>query len=83
MLRNQTNLSMIFALAQVLVMFGIVPMTANFIIKNKDQIDTKPFQIKYGAMFTNVETYKKPSAAFFSFIYLVHRLLMALVIACL
>lgn len=53
-----------------------------FMRKNKENVDSVKFNSKYGAFMTNIETYKKPGAVYYSFIFMLRRLLIAFVVQC-
>ena len=73
---------MVSAGFKVAVCASIVPFSLNFIIKNEALMEDRDFHLKYGALFTNVEKYNKPKAMYYPFVFLAHRLLMAVIIAC-
>ena len=74
---------MISAGFKVAVCAGFVPFSISFITKNVALYEDKDFHLKYGAFFTNVEKYNKSMAMYYPCVFLVHRLLMAIIIACL
>ncbi len=55
-------------------------VTATHIEHKKDFVDQAEYKSKYGAYFTNVETYLKPKAVHYSTIFLARRLMMAITI---
>ena len=67
---------------KIAVCLGLVPFSLNFVLKNETLIEDKEFHLKYGALFTNVERFKKPKAIYYPFVFLMHRLLMAVIITC-
>lgn len=62
-------------------MLGFLGFTALHIEQHKLEIDDATYRSKFGAFFTNVETYLKPKARHYSTIFLSRRLLIALAIA--
>ena len=73
---------MISAGVKVALCVSFVLFSLNFIFKFTDQMEDRDFHLKYGAFFTNIEKYNKPNAMFYPFMFLAHRLLMAIIIAC-
>ena len=67
-------------IAQVGFFVGFFGVTAIHIESKKEEIDTADYKSKYGAYFTNVETYIKPRAVHYSTIFLARRLTIALTI---
>lgn len=70
-------------IAQAGFFVGFFGVTAIHIESNKDVIDTVEYKSKFGAYFTNVETYIKPRAVHYSTIFLARRLIIAFTIVCL
>lgn len=62
----------------ILLLFTI--FTFLFMIEKREEVDDEPFKQKYGAYFTNIETYLKPAAVHYPAVFLFRRLLMALTI---
>jgi hypothetical protein len=63
-----------------LIFLSFTCWTFWFIRKNKDSFDDKTFKAKFGALYTNVETYKKPQGIYYSFVFLARRTVIAFVI---
>ncbi len=79
---NQSSSTMISAGVKVAICFGFLPFSLSFVFKFSDKMEDRNFLLKYGAFFTNIEKYNKPQAMFYPFLFLVHRFLMAIIIAC-
>ena len=67
----------------VSVLTGSCFFVLNFLAKNQHLVEDKDFQQKFGTLFTNIELINKPKAAYYSFVFLLHRILMAITITCL
>jgi energy-converting hydrogenase Eha subunit A len=80
-LHNKSKLAI--PLAKIGFFVGFLGVTAIHIESKKEVIDTAEYKSKYGAYFTNVETYIKPRAVHYSTIFLARRLTIALTIVCL
>ena len=79
---DRTNTSkLITAAVQICVFVVFLVYTFLHIEKHKEIIETKEYKTKYGAFFTNVETYMKPSALHYTTLFLLRRLVIALTIA--
>ena len=65
---------------QIGIFIGFFFTTAVHIEQKKDIVDQAEYKSKYGAFFTNVETYLKPRALHYSTIFLARRLLIAITI---
>jgi hypothetical protein len=46
--------------------------------KNREDVDKKEFKEKFGAFLTNIETFKKPRASLYPFVFLLRRFCIAL-----
>ena len=66
----------------IIFFFAFMIFTFFFMRRNKDNIDTEAFKTRYGAYMTNIETYKKPSAAHYPFFFMLRRFLIAIMIGC-
>ena len=66
----------------VIVVVGIAYMafTLIFMQKHKDDVGLPQFQEPYGAFMTNLETYKKPKAVYYPFVFLLRRASLVLII---
>lgn len=60
---------------------GFLLFTLVHIEQNKDKTEDQAYKAKYGAFFTNVETFIKPSARHYSTIFLARRFAIAITIA--
>ncbi len=67
----------------VSVLTGSIFFILNFLTKNHHLVEDKDYQKKFGAFYTNIELINKPKAAYYSFIFVVHRTAMAITITCL
>jgi len=50
---------------------------------HKEMVDKAEYKVKFGAFFTNVETYGKPAAYHYSTFFLLRRLVIAISLVCL
>ena len=63
---------------QITVFFTFLVFTFFFMRKHREDVDKREFKDKFGAFVTNIETFKKPRAAFYPFIFLLRRFFIAL-----
>lgn len=63
---------------QVAILVGFVIFTFFFMRKHQNNVENKEFKDKFGAYMTNIETYKRPQAVHFSFVFMLRRLILAL-----
>ena len=62
---------------QLIVFLAFLVFTYFFMKKHRDEVDKPEFKDKFGAFVTNIETFKKPRAAFYPLIFLLRRFLIA------
>ena len=80
---QQTRQAIITSIVWVSVLTGSCFFVLNFLTKNKNLVEDKDYQQKFGAFYTNIELINKPKAVYYSFIFLLHRIIMAITITCL
>lgn len=62
-----------------LTLFGaFLAFTYFFMNRHKENVDKREFKDRFGAFVTNIETFKKPRAFLYPFIFLLRRFLIAL-----
>ena len=66
----------------IIIFFAFMVFTFVFMRRNKDKVDSEAFKTSYGAYLTNVETYKKPKAVYYPFIFMIRRFIIAIIISC-
>ena len=71
---------MIKPIVEIAIFVLFMLFTLFFMRWKKEGVDTVEFKNKYGAFMTNVETFKKPSAVYYSFLFLLNRLIIALTV---
>jgi len=82
-MRNEGSRStMISSGFKIVVCVALIPFSLNFVIKYEPMIEDRNFHLKYGALFSNLERLNKPKAIYFPPMFLIHRLLMAVLITC-
>ena len=57
----------------VSVLTGLCSFVLNFLMKNYRLVEDRDYQQRFGAFFTNAEIYNNPKAAYYSFVFLLHR----------
>ena len=80
--RDYPDSTVFSSIVLVSVLTGLCIFVLNFLTKNHNLVEDRDYQKRFGAFYTNIEIYNKPMAAYYSFIFLAHRLLMAITITC-
>ena len=71
---------MIRPILELMVFPGFMIFCFFFMRYNQKRVDSSKFKEKYGAFMTNVETFKKHKAVYYTFIFMLRRLLLAITI---
>ena len=67
---------------KLIFFFGFMIYSFLFMRQKKARVDSLKFKSQYGAFMTNLETYKNPGAVYYSFIFMLRRLFIAITINC-
>lgn len=78
--KNTSPASSSLDVLKILICVTFISFTFVFMRKHKNDVDEKEFKERYGGFMTNCETYKKPAATSYAFLFLSRRLFLALTI---